>query len=482
MNVIADLVLLVHLLVLLGLGAFALHRWHLARASSWVPRCPSVPDPSYRPTVTVQLPLFNEREVAARVIAAAGALSWPRDRLQIQVLDDSTDETCAVVDAAVKAVCAQGVTAVTVRRADRVGFKAGALEAGLRSATGEVIAIFDADFVPDADFLVRTVGHLAPDVGVVQTRWGHLNADESWLTTVQATMLDGHFVLEHGGRWRKGCWFNFNGTAGIWRRAAIEDAGGWQHDTLTEDLDLSYRAQLAGWRFVYLDDVVAPAELPPTMRAFKAQQHRWAKGGVQTSRKLLGRVLRAPLPRAVKTEASTHLLSNAGYPMTVTLAVLMPWVPWARHVSAWVVPWWVDLGLFLVCVVPLVLAYGTAVRKAGVQVGRRLMFLPVVLAMGVGMSLAQTRAAWEGLGGPVGVFERTPKRGASNTLGYGVKTHGSWVIELGFAAWQLMGVGIALAYGGAGGVPFLLLFAAGFTMVGGTTAREAMGQGKGGAP
>ncbi|MCA9571708.1 MAG: glycosyltransferase, partial [Myxococcales bacterium] len=340
MTTLAGLVLLLHVVLLAGLGVLAMHRWALAWASRRPPVPPPTADARWRPVVTVQLPLFDERDVAARAVAAAGALDWPRDRLEIQVLDDSTDDTRERVDAAVARLVADGVDAVVLRRDVRTGFKAGALAEGLAVARGEVVAVFDADFVPAPDTLRRLVPFLAPaDVGMVQARWGHLNADEDWLTATQATMLDGHFVLEHGGRWRLGAFFNFNGTAGVWRAQAIHDAGGWSHDTLTEDMDLSYRSQLAGWRFVYRDDVVVPAELPPTLRAFKAQQARWARGGTQTMRKLLGRLLAAPLPLVVKREAASHLLANVGYPATLALALVLPLLPWARARASWSVPW-----------------------------------------------------------------------------------------------------------------------------------------------
>ncbi|MCA9493397.1 MAG: glycosyltransferase, partial [Myxococcales bacterium] len=272
-------VMIAYLAVLSLLSVNGLHRLWMVIAF-WRRR-PSIapPDPAEWPVVTVQLPVFNERYVVERLIRAVAALDWPRDRLEIQVLDDSTDDTTELSARLVDELRAQGHDIQLVHRTDRTGFKAGALAAGLAVAKGDLVAVFDADFVPTPDFLRRLVPWFAdPGVGMVQARWGHLNAEQDWLTAAQATLLDGHFVIEHTARNASGRWFNFNGTAGIWRRQAIVDGGGWQHDTLTEDLDLSYRSQLAGWRFLYLPEVVAPAELPPDMRAFKAQQHRWAKG------------------------------------------------------------------------------------------------------------------------------------------------------------------------------------------------------------
>src|SRR6187397_233344 len=276
------------------------------------------------PVVTIQLPIYNEMYVADRLIDVVCQLDYPRELLEIQVLDDSTDETRSVAERAVRRNAAQGVDIKYLHRVDRTGYKAGALEAGLTVATGQYIAIFDADFIPTVDFLKRTIPFFAdPKIAMVQARWGHINQDYSLLTKVQSILLDAHFVLEHGGRNRSGHFFNFNGTAGIWRRDAIVDAGGWQHDTLTEDLDLSYRAQLRGWRFVFLPDLVVPAELPVEMNAFKSQQHRWAKGSIQTCRKLLPRTLTADIPLGVKAEAFFHLTANFNYLLMIVLSILM---------------------------------------------------------------------------------------------------------------------------------------------------------------
>ena len=273
------------------------------------------------PQVTVQLPIYNERYVIERLVEAVAQFDYPRELLEIQVLDDSTDETTKIARAtASSAIADLGLHIVYIHRDNREGFKAGALQEGLKPRRGEFVAIFDADFIPPADFLRRTVPYFAdPKLAMVQTRWSYINRNYSALTEVEAILLDGHFAIEHSSRYRSGLFFNFNGTAGIWRREAIEDAGGWQHDTLTEDTDLSYRAQMRGWQFIYLPEIDCPSELPVEMNAFKSQQARWAKGLMQTAKKILPQVLRSDVPAQVKTEAFFHLTANISYPLMVFL-------------------------------------------------------------------------------------------------------------------------------------------------------------------
>lgn len=409
------------------------------------------------PRVTVQLPVYDERDVVGRLVDAAAALDWPADRLQIQLLDDSTDDTARRAAPALARARARGI-AVEVRRRDRrTGFKAGALDAALAGATGELIAIFDADFVPDPDFLRRTVPHFAdPAVGMVQARWEHLNADASLLCAAQAVLLDGHFRVEQVARNRSGAWFNFNGTAGVWRRRAIDGAGGWQHDTLTEDLDLSYRAQLAGWRFVFLDDVAVPAELPDHLGAFRAQQRRWAKGSLETARKLVPRLVRAAVPLRVRGEAVAHLLANLAWPLVVLLSLLLPAVVVVRGTAASGVAA-VDLAAFLFSV------GASAAFYAAASPGR-LRHLPAVLALGVGMALNQSGAVIEALAGRRSPFVRTPKNGGS--AGSYRPPASGLPVELAFAALQLGALAVAVGRGAWGSVPFLVLFAAGYGWVG----------------
>jgi cellulose synthase/poly-beta-1,6-N-acetylglucosamine synthase-like glycosyltransferase len=478
------LVLALYLAVLGALSLNGLHRAWLVWAWSRSKAVGSPPAQAEWPFVTVQLPIFNERYVVERLVDACAALDYPRDRLEIQVLDDSTDDTTALAEAAAARARASGVDARVIRRGDRRGFKAGALQAGLTAARGTAIAVFDADFVPPPNFLRLTVPWLAasPRTGMVQTRWGHLNAGQSWLTRAQATLLDGHFVIEHTARHRMGRWFNFNGTAGVWRRAAIEEAGGWEHDTLTEDLDLSYRAQLAGWRFVYLDQVVTPAELPGDMRAFKGQQHRWAKGSVQTCRKLLARIWRSDAPLPVKMEATVHLGANFTYPLVILLSLLLPWAVAARISAGPVALLELDSALFGAAILPFIVFYAVAISGSGEGgVGRRLRQLPMVLGLGVGMAVSQTRAVFEGVVGSTGTFIRTPKTGEGSApsgraarvpaAGYRLGSSGIAGIELLLAAY----LGAAAVYAGwngyAASIPFLALFTFGYGAVGVGTLR-----------
>ena len=466
-------VLALYLAILAVLSLNGLHRLWLVWV--WLTRRPRITpaDPAVWPLVTVQLPIFNEQFVVERLIRSAAALDYPRDLLEIQVLDDSTDATTSMAATEVERLRGQGIDIRLVHRTDRRGFKAGALEAGLHVARGDVLAVVDADFIPPPDFLRRTVPWLQPGVGMVQTRWGHLNAGETWLTRVQATLLDGHFVIEHTARHRSGRWFNFNGTAGIWRRDAILGAGGWQHDTLTEDLDLSYRSQLAGWRFVYLDHVVTPAELPADIRAFKLQQRRWARGSVQTCRKLLGRIWASEAPLAVKVEATTHLTSNFSYPLVILLTLLLPVAVAARILTGPSILLLVDSVLFVFALLPFVAFYGAAILGSGAPgVGGRLVRLPLVLAVGLGLAVSQTRAVAEGLGREVGVFARTPKTGGSAARLYAISDRGLVGTELALALYMGIAAMWAVGSGFLAAVPFMGLFALGYGAVGVSSLRR----------
>jgi cellulose synthase/poly-beta-1,6-N-acetylglucosamine synthase-like glycosyltransferase len=460
------------------LALYASHRF-LTLWRWWrLPRPPRPRDLREWPRVTVQLPLYNERRVVERVIDAAAALDYPRDRLEIQVLDDSTDETYPRAVAAVAPHAARGIDIRVIHRDRRDGFKAGALAAGLVAARGEFVAVFDADFVPPRDFLRRALPHFAsPEVGLVQGRWEHLNRDGSALTAAQAVMLDSHFVLEHEARMRRGLFFNFNGSAGVWRRTCIDSAGGWSHDTLTEDLDLSYRAQLRGWRFVYDGSIRVPAELPADMEALKAQQRRWTKGSIQTARKLLPRVLasRAPLPARI--EAFVHLTNNLAYPLLLALGLLLlPVLLGTGLVSA------VEAGALQAAVIATGLLPVTVFLVAGqCALGRRrraALDVLAALALGVGLALNNARAVLEGLRGPAGEWDRTPKsgggarppRGARYASARGIAGRSELALGLYFGALALFGAGA----GHGSAVPFLALLCAGFSYVGMGSLRASL--------
>ncbi len=452
--------------LVLCLCAHGAHRWvHVWRVLRHRARLPTFPA-AYAdfPFVTVQLPVYNERDVVARLVDAAAALDWPRDRFEVQLLDDSSDDTASAAAGAIARARSSGVNVSVITRRDRRGFKAGALANGLERARGELIAIFDADFTPQSSFLRALTPHFAePDVGMVQARWGHQNADASWLTRAQARMLDAHFSVEHLGRNRAGLWFNFNGTAGIWRKTCIEAAGGWQGDTLTEDLDLSYRAQMAGWRFVYRDDVVVPAELPETIPSFLAQQRRWAKGSVETLLKLGRRVCGANTTLTVRAEALQHLTGNLAWPLALLVALLLPAVVTMPGES---------VGRSLLLGVPAFLV-ATLSHAAFFALPARARLRDVLLAviLGIGLSVSQTGAVFEALGGRRSAFVRTPKQGGG-TGSYAAEAPTSWPVELVLASWQGLGITMELAHGRWQAIPFLLLFAAGFSWVGVGQLRE----------
>jgi cellulose synthase/poly-beta-1,6-N-acetylglucosamine synthase-like glycosyltransferase len=425
------------------------------------------------PAVTIQLPIYNEMYVADRLIDAVCQIEYPRELLEIQVLDDSTDETQSVAEQAVRRNAARGVDITYIHRTDRSGYKAGALDAALKVAKGEFVAIFDADFIPTRDFLTRTVPFFTdPKVAMVQARWGHINQDYSLLTKIQSILLDGHFVLEHGGRNRAGLFFNFNGTAGIWRRTAITDAGGWQHDTLTEDLDLSYRAQLRGWRFVFLPDLIAPAEVPVEMNAFKSQQHRWAKGSIQTCLKLLPRILRSNVPLHVKTEAFFHLTANFNYPLMCVLSVLMAPAMVIRYNMGWYEMLLIDVPLFFAATASVANFYMVCQRELHEDWITRAKYLPFLMSIGIGLAINNTKAVFEALFNKQSEFARTPKyRVETGTDEWiGKKYRQSFVvqpmIELALGLYYTATVFYALANGIYGTLPFLVLFQIGFLYTG----------------
>jgi cellulose synthase/poly-beta-1,6-N-acetylglucosamine synthase-like glycosyltransferase len=426
--------------------------------------------PETFPPVTVQLPIYNEQYVVERLIAAACALDYPRDRLEIQVLDDSTDETRQIAQAAVRRYQEAGFQVYYLSRKDRVGFKAGALQAGLTQAHGELIAIFDADFVPPTDFLRRTVPAFADArVGCVQARWAHLNGDYSALTRAQTLGLDGYFAVEQAARHLGGTFLCFNGTAGVWRRACIEDAGGWQADTLTEDLDLSYRAQLRGWRFVYRPDVAVPGELPVQMDGFKRQQSRWAAGGLQCARKILPQLWRSSVPLWVKIEETLYLTRHICYPLILFLALCT--LPMVLNPA----PALDFMVVFLLAALGAPLLYLSALIALYPRWWTRLPYLPLMMVVGTGISLNNSRALWQGLRNPGGPFLRTPKFGVRQAgerwFGnrYALRAGPVVWAELLLAAYVTTALVLALWTGQIALLPWLAFYALGFAYVAGSS-------------
>lgn len=425
------------------------------------------------PKVTLQLPIYNEKYVIERLLKSICELDYPKELLQIQVLDDSTDETCQVAERLVSLYKLQGFDIEHVRRGSRAGYKAGALEFGLSRASGEFVAIFDADFAPQPDFLKRTLPYFSDSrVALVQARWGHINRDYSLLTRIQSMFLDGHFIIEHTARNRSGRFFNFNGTAGIWRKQAIHDAGGWQHDTITEDLDLSYRAQLRGWRFVYVPDLIAPAELPVEINAYKSQQHRWAKGSVQTAKKLLPLIFKSKVPFAVKLEATMHLVSNMTYLFMTIPSMLMPIVLHVQLNRGWDWMVYVYLVVFLTASLSVVLYYFISQKDSNPNWREQIPYLPLLMSLGIGLSINNTKAVLEALFNRDSEFRRTPKyriEHASDTWrqkNYRADFNLQPVVELLLGTYFTIASITLVEKGLFVSIPFFLLFQFGFIYLG----------------
>ncbi len=481
-----DWAILVPYFGILGiLSVYGLHRFKIIR-TYFKHRQNASGDPLNRfgqlPPVTIQLPLYNERYVLERLIDEVLRIDYPEGLLQIQVLDDSTDDTSDFAEALCERYKNVGRRIEYLHRDNREGFKAGALQAGLKSATGEFIAVFDADFIPPTDFLARTIHHFAdPKVGVVQTRWAYLNKDFNFLTEVEALLLDGHFILEHGARSRAGHFFNFNGTAGILRREMIDDAGGWQHDTLTEDSDLSYRAQLKGWKFVYLPGLECPSELPVEIHGFQVQQFRWAKGLTQCAKKLLPGVLRARIPAAVKFEAFMHLTPNISYPLMVVASALMLPVMIVRFYMGWWQMILLDFPLIVASFWSLSAFYVIAQRELHPRNWKRsFLFLPMLMAVGVGLTLINTRAVLEALLGVKSGFVRTPKYAIEGNrqkrmTAKKYKRRSGWLpyFELACGTYFLYMCWFAATTYNFASLPFLTLFVGGYFWAGiGTLYQE----------
>lgn len=420
------------------------------------------------PPVTTQLPIYNEYNVVERLIDAAAAMQYPRGRHQIQVLDDSTDETRELVAAKIAELRAAGIDIRHVTRGSREGFKAGALRYGLQRAAGDFTAIFDADFVPPPDFLLRSMPFFVrqPDLGFVQARWGNLNSADSLMTRLQSIGINGHFMVEQSARNTNGLLMNFNGTAGIFRKQAIEDAGNWHDDTLTEDMDLSYRIQLAGWRCRYLIDLVAPAEIPRDINAFKGQQFRWAKGSIQTARKLLPSIMKSDFSPFVKFQAFMHLTHYVIHPLMLFLALMaMPVLLAGRiYVSPLL---FAAFGLVLVlsCTGPSRL-YVVAEHALQRPVAKTLLLMPVMICFGCGLAVNNTRAVIEALVGRRSGFVRTPKQGFVSQKSYLPGKNGFYWIEILVGVWCLLGTAVYFGSDLYLVGHFLLLYACGFLFIG----------------
>jgi cellulose synthase/poly-beta-1,6-N-acetylglucosamine synthase-like glycosyltransferase len=469
-------ILIPYFTILVILSIYGIHRYHLTYL--YLRNKRTLPKPLQQfeqlPRVTIQLPIFNERYVVERLLEAVTRIDYPRDLLEIQLLDDSTDETRLVASRLVSEYARAGLPVSYHYRANREGFKAGALSEGLKKATGEFIAIFDADFVPPPNVIRDMIHYFTdPQVGVVQGRWTWINRHYSNLTEVEAILLDGHFVIEHGGRHSSGRFFNFNGTAGMWRRMAIEDAGGWQHDTLTEDTDLSYRAQLRGWKFIYDPRITCPSELPVEMNAFKSQQARWAKGLIQVARKMLPVIWRSDQPKYIKLEATFHLTANICYPLMVLFALILLPAMIVRFYQGWFQMLYLDLPLFLAA---------TCSVSSFYMVGQRALyprgwwskarFIPFLMATGIGLAVTNAKAVIEALVGKPSEFERTAKfRVEAHEDNWERKKYlrrGGWIpaVELALAVYFVFTTVYSVEAENYLTTPFLFLFFMGYSYMG----------------
>jgi cellulose synthase/poly-beta-1,6-N-acetylglucosamine synthase-like glycosyltransferase len=475
LNAFDIFILVPYLTILTILAVYGIHRYHLVYLYLKNKNRVAVPRGKLpvRPRVTIQLPIYNEMYVVERLVGAVCKINYPRELLEIQVLDDSTDHTVEIASSCVARYRELGWDIHYIHRNHRQGFKAGALENGLKLATGEFVAIFDADFIPAPNFLEDVVDYFSdPEIGMAQVRWGHINREYSLLTQVESVILDGHFVLEHGGRHFSGRFFNFNGTAGIWRRAAIEAAGGWEHDTLTEDTDLSYRAQMMGWKFLYLPHIVCPAELPVEMNSFKTQQSRWAKGLIQTAIKLLPRILKSNLPLKIKIEAFFHLTANVSYPLMIALSFLLLPSMIVRFNQGWFQMLYIDLPLWLAATASVSTFYLVSQRELYPDWRLRMKYLPFLMSVGIGLSVSNSKAVVEALLGIKSSFKRTPKyRIESKTDRWATKkylrhTGVMPVLELLLGLYFCLVVFYAFDNQNYPTIPFLMLFVVGFTYMG----------------
>lgn len=436
--------------------------------------------PDEYPKVTIQLPIFNEYNVVERLIRSVCSIDYPKDKLEVQVLDDSTDETVQLSQKLVDEYADDGFNIKLIHRTDRTGFKAGALKLGLEKAEGEFVAIFDADFIPKKDFLIQTLPYFKDNnIGMVQTRWEHLNEEDSYLTRAQALALDGHFVLEQQVRNNAGFFINFNGTAGIWRKKCIYDAGNWQPDTLTEDMDLSFRAQLKGWKFKFLNDVTSPAELPADINALKTQQFRWTKGAVETAKKLLPQVFRSELPSKVKFECFVHLTSNIVFPFIIIVAFLNVPLVIIKNTVDGLDDIYSLMSVFVLASISTFLFYTFAQKAIHLDWRRRIILFPVFLAGSMGLAVNNTKAVFEAIVNKKTGFARTPKAGDNVTCSAKKKYNqkkisGTILVELFMSLYFVVGIIISSVYLEIAAIPFQLLFLMGFGLVGTLSLKHAL--------
>jgi len=417
------------------------------------------------PAVTVQLPVFNEANVISRLIDSICKLNYPKHLLEIQVLDDSNDITKDIVAKLVAKYKKQGFDIVHIHRSDRAGFKAGALQNGLELCRGEFIAIFDADFIPNPDFLLYSLPCFEnPKVAMAQTRWTHLNEHKNLLTRIQARLLDCHFAIEQHVRFCNGMFINFNGTAGIWRKSAVVDSGGWQSDTLAEDLDLSYRAQLRGWKLVYLNEVESPAELPENARSALAQQYRWTKGAIEAGKKNFGALCRSKFPLKVKIEGLFHLFSNLSYPLIILIAMMSMPLALIKTNNEMLAGFINYAMLFSVSLVFIYLYYSSTI-KSELNIGNKLLFLPAILGFGAGVSLNNTKAVFDALRNKQTPFVRTPKSGDLMKVRYSSGIKQVSIFELIIIIYFIISIALTIFSGEFSVAPFQLLFLIGFTTI-----------------
>jgi len=477
-----DFVMYLYFISLLILFTFGAHGYvmvyHYIRQRG---RKKITPSDNAEPVVTIQLPVYNEYYVVNRLIDSVCAMDYPKEKLEIQVLDDSTDETYDIVQQAVEQYRTLGFDIKHIHRKDRGGFKAGALKHGLLTARGEFIAIFDADFMPKKEFLRRTLPYFVDaKIGLVQTRWEHLNSDYSLLTRTQALALDGHFVMEQTVRNGAGFFINFNGTGGIWRRSCILDAGNWHADTLTEDLDLSFRAQLKGWKFKYLDDFTSPAELPSEVTALKSQQFRWTKGAIETARKLLPQVWQSDIPFRVKVHSTFHLTNNIVFPFILLAGILNVPLVFIKQQGGHEV-YFAFMSVFVLAFIGSFLFYLYSQKAVYPDWQRRLLLFPLFMAGSMGFAVNNSRAVFEALFKRKSEFVRTPKykieHKKDSWIGKKyVSRKTDWVVlaEVFLAVYCFFGVLSTLYFMEIAALPFHMLFFLGFGFVSVMSVRQIL--------